>query len=81
MDIGCVDLDSVGEHRLDQLDDRRIGRVDAFREFVDVDLAVAEFPLYLGGKRVDLFLAAVLGVDRADQVGFADQRYLDGFSQ
>ena len=81
MDVRGIDLDRVGKHGLDEFNDRRIRRVRVDREFSDIDLAVAKLPFDFCRQRIDLFLAAIHAVDRAQQVGLVDECYAHWFFQ
>ena len=67
VDIRRVDEHGVLEHRLDELDDRRVGRAFLRRQRLQVDVGLAELLVELLGQRHDLVRAPIDEIDRAQQ--------------
>ena len=77
MDIGGLDLYGIAEHRAQQFQNRRFFRVVVGRQLLEIDPVLAEFFFNLGRQGLDLVGAAVDDVNRAQQLGFVDERELD----
>ena len=80
----CVAIryaDGVVKHRLDELDDGRVGRAFLDRERIEVDARLLELLIELFGERDDLVGAAIYEVDCAQQRRFFRERETHGLAE